>query len=93
MRYAIQFGNKTMPIEENEVEKVIQAMEQKRVVVLSCGILNGAFIGGVIRDLHAERGLYYGYNVEEESYAKDYETDLPEKVKELKIGNNTKLLN
>lgn len=72
MKYCIQFRDKMLPISEEEVPKVIQAMDEKKIVMLKCGIINGAFISAITRDIHAERGYSYGYNIERETTRKDY---------------------
>ncbi len=90
MKYAIQFRDKTLPITEDEVPKVVQAMDEKRIVVLQCGILNGAFISGIVRDLHGERGYKYGFDISGETSRKDYICDFGNALKA--IENNPKLL-
>jgi len=85
MKYIVHFRDERLPISEDELKKVMEAMESKAIVVLQCGILNGAFISGVTKDIHTENGWNYGYKIKGEDNIgrKDFVTDLPEKLIEL----------
>ena len=92
MKYCIKTTNGTIPISEDEVKKVIEAMDKKGIVVLKAGIVNGAFISELVRDIHAEKGYNYGYRFQQEDHItrKNYLTDIKDVV--AKIGKDTKLL-
>lgn len=85
----MKFNGESYPISEDEIPKIIKAMEKKAVVILRCGVFHGMFIRGVVRDIHAERGWNYGYKPQEGDGIKrsDYVTELPER-----IGENYELL-
>lgn len=87
MKYAIKFADETLPIEEDEVKKVVQAMQTKSIVVLKCGVINGFHIRGIIRDLHGERGFYRGYQIQgsDQITNEDMKTNLPEVLSETKL--------
>ncbi len=78
MKYCIKFGNEKLPISEEEVPKVIQAMNEKKIVMLKVGVINGAFIHGIIKDIHGENGWNYGYQITGGDNVKrtDYLTDI-----------------
>lgn len=84
-KFCIKFGNETYPIENEEIAKVMRAMETKSIVVLKCGIMHGAFIRGIVRDMHAERGWYYGYRPTgaDGITPKSYAIELPQTVGKL----------
>lgn len=86
MKYSIDYQNRQLPIAEDEIPKIVDAMQNKAIVVLKCGILNGAFISGITKDLHAEFGYNYGYKFkgEDNLTRASFVTDLPEKIKELR---------
>ena len=86
MKYVIKTTTSTLPISEEEVPKVIMAMDKKGIVVLKSGVVNGAFIASIERDIHAERGFNYGYTLRGEDGVgrKDYITEIPEKLQEYK---------
>ena len=93
MKYCIKFGSDILPISEDEIEKVLKAMATKSIVVLKCGILNGFNIGGILRDVHAERGFHYGHKFtgEDRVDRKDFIMELPDDLKKA-LGNDKKLL-
>lgn len=88
MKYIVHFRDEKLPISEEEVPKVMKAMETKALVILRCGILNGAFISGITKDINAEMGWNVGYKFkgEDNITRKAYITDLPEKIAELYGG-------
>lgn len=92
MKYAIKFANDTYPISEEEIPKIIKAMDEKMIVVLKCGVFSGAFISGIVRDIHGERGWNYGYSPrgEDSLSRKDYVTNIGEVLK-LSEGNKNLL--
>ncbi len=94
MKYCIRTTNGTLPISEDEVEKVVKAMDKKAIVVLKAGIVNGAFISEVVRDIHAEKGYNYGYKFQAEDGIKreSYITDIKEITSKM-IQGDVKLLN
>lgn len=61
MKYVIKFGRETYPISEDEIPKVIRAMDEKMIVVLKSGVFSGAFISAIVKDIHGEKGWNYGY--------------------------------
>ena len=89
MKFCIKFNEEILPILEDEVLKVIQAMQSKAIVVLSCGVIHGGFIRGVVRDIHAERNLYYyeKLTTDDRLQPKDYQIELPENVLKF-LGKN-----
>lgn len=89
MKYCIKTTNGTLPISEDEVPKVIRAMDKKGVVVLQAGIVNGAFIMSIERDIHAEKGFNYGYRFQAEDHIsrKDYLTDIKDIIAKMKEGD------
>lgn len=96
MKYVLKTTHSTLPISEDEVVKCIKAMDTKGIVVLKSGVVNGAFIASIEKDLHAERGYNYGYTFRGEDgiTRKDYITNISDKIEDYKkeLGN-TKLLN
>ncbi len=92
MKYCIKTTNGILPISEDEVLKVVEAMDKKKIVVLKAGIVNGAFISEMVRDIHAEKGYNYGYKFQAEDRItrKDYITDIKEVIQ--KIGKDVKFL-
>ena len=87
MKYCIKTTNGTLPISEDEIEKVAKAMDKKMIVVLQAGIVNGAFISEVVRDLHAEKEFNYGYKFQGDDHItrKDYITDIKDIIKKLDV--------
>lgn len=83
MKYCIQFRDEKLPISEEEIPKVLEAMANKNIVVLKCGVVNGAFISAILKDIHAEYGFNYGYKFQgsDNISRKSYLTDLEEKLK------------
>ena len=96
MKYCISTTNGRYPISEEEVPKVIMAMDKKGVVVLKSGVFSGAFISEITRDIHAEKGYNYGYTFKGDDGIdrKSYVTEIPEEMKEYKklLDKNIKLL-
>lgn len=95
MKYVIHTTTSTLPIAEDEVVKCIKAMDTKGIVVLKAGVVNGAFISSIERDVHAEKGFNYGYKFRGEDGVgrKDYITEVPEMIGEYKkLLGETKLL-
>lgn len=86
MKYVIHTTTSTLPISEEEVVKCIKAMDTKGIVVLKAGVVNGAFISEIVRDIHAEKGFNYGYKFKGDDGIgrKDYITEVPEMMKEYK---------
>ena len=82
MRYCIKFGERYYPIKPSEIEKVIRGMSEKSIVVLTCGVFNGAYIQGIIKDIWAEKGYNYGHKFlgDDGLRLTDFITDLPEKI-------------
>ncbi len=95
MKYAIKFMGETLPIKETEIEKVIRAMEQKEIVVLECGVIHGSFIAGIVKDIHAERKVPYGYKFQGEDNLRraDFQTGFPEMMKMKKLSTQTNQAN
>lgn len=93
MKYVIKFGRDTYPITEEEIPKVIKAMDEKLIVVLKSGIFAGAFISAIVRDVHGEQGWNYGYipKGEDKLSRRDYVTDLAE-ILSLSKNDNPKLI-
>ena len=81
--YVQQFSGKNVPIKEEEVSKVIEAMETGAIVVLRCGVLKGSAISGILRDMEAEHG-FIGKE-DEQLPRKAFRTDLPEILKQTGI--------
>lgn len=95
MKYIVKTTNSILPISEEELPKVIKAMDMKGIVILKAGVVSGAFISSVERDIHAEKGFNYGYVLtgEDGISRKDYITDIPEKMAEYKnLLGHVKLL-
>jgi len=92
MKFCIKFNDEILPIQEDEVLKVIQAMKNKAIVVLSCGVMSGSFIRGIVRDIHAEKKLYYYEKLTADDYltAKDYQIKLPDDALKF-LGKNIEL--
>jgi hypothetical protein len=87
MKYCILVGINRYPIEESEVGKIVQGMADNSVLVLKCGVFSGKAINGIVRDLHAERGLNYHYELSggDGWKAEDMKINIPELLK----NNNT----
>lgn len=96
MKYIIKTTHGVLPITEAEIPKCIKAMDTKGIVILKAGVVNGAFIASIERDLHAEKGYNYGYVFKGEDGITrgDYETEIIEKLPLFKkyIGDSIKLL-
>jgi hypothetical protein len=78
MKYIIKFGKDSYPIAEDEIPKIIKAMDEKLIVVLKSGVFSGAFISAIVKDIHAENGWNYGYEPrgEDKISRGDYATDI-----------------
>lgn len=87
MKYCIKTTTGIIPISEDEIPKILVAMDKKGIVVLSAGVVNGSFIISIERDLHAEKGFNYGYCFKGEDgiKRKDYLTDIKVIIKELDV--------
>ena len=83
MKYVIKFGRETYPISEDEIPKIIEAMDKKLIVVIKSGIFSGAFISAIVKDIHSERGWSYGYipKGEDNVSRSDYITDVQKRLK------------
>lgn len=91
MKYSIKVGKDTYPINQDEVPKVIKAMDEKKIVLLKSGVFNGFNISAIIRDIHSERGWNYNYSptAEDKLSRKDYIVDFsPLNI----LGDEKKLL-
>lgn len=95
MKYCIQFRDDKLPISEEEIPKVMEAMANKEIVVLHCGVINGAFISGIVKDLHAEKGYNYGYKFkgEDNITRASFVTDIKDRLEKLKSGESLLLGN
>lgn len=95
MKYCIQFRDEKLPISDEEIPKVMEAMASKNIVVLKCGVINGAFISAIVKDLHAEKGYNYGYKFkgEDSINRKSYITDIKDRLEKLKSGDSLLLGN
>lgn len=89
MKYIMKFNGESYPISEEEIPKIMQAMESRAIVILRCGVFHGMFIRGIVRDIHADKGWNYGYKPQggDGLARKDFVTELPER-----IGANYELL-
>lgn len=85
MKYIIKTTQSTLPITEEEVPKVIKAMDTKGIVVLTSGVVNGAFIISIEKDIYAEKGFNYGYKLRGEDGVgrQDYITSISSEVKKI----------
>ncbi len=94
MKYCIKTTTGQYPISEEEIPKILLAMDKKGIVVLKTGIFNGAFISEIVRDIHAEKGFNHGYKISGEDgiTRKDYITDISEKIEDYKKLLGQKLL-
>lgn len=95
MKYVIHTTTSTLPIAEDEVVKCIKAMDTKGIVILKAGVVNGAFISSIERDIHAEKGFNYGYKFRGEDgiTRATHVTEIPEMMKEYKkLLGETKFL-
>lgn len=75
MKYIIQFRDTRLPISEEEVPKVIQAMNEKKIVMLKCGVIHGSFISAILKDINGEKGYSAGFDASKELKRKDYICD------------------
>jgi hypothetical protein len=80
MKYCIKVGLDRFPIEIQEIPKIIQGMADNSVLVLGSGVFSGKSINAIIRDLHAERGLNYHYQLTgaDGFSASDIKVNIPE---------------
>lgn len=93
MKYVIKFGKETYPISEEEIPKIIKAMDEKLIVVLKAGVFSGAFISAIVKDIHGDKGWNYGYipKGEDKLTRGDYITEVG-KILKLSEDNGVKLL-
>ena len=73
MNYLIKTTKTNIPIDEDELPKVMKAWENNDPVVVRQGIVNPKFIEAIIPDEHREKGLKYGYEIQNER--KPYKPD------------------
>ena len=89
MKYCMKFDRDTYPISEEEIPKIIRAMDEKLIVVLKCGVFSGSYIKGVVKDIHGVNGWNYGYIPKGEDNLKrgDYVTDIVDVLKLSELNN------
>jgi len=77
MNYLIKTTKTNIPIDEDELPKVMKAWENNAPVVVRQGIVNPNFIEAIIPDEHRKRGLNYGYEIDTERKPYNPDKQLP----------------
>ncbi len=86
MKYIIKTTSSVLPISDDEVEKVVIAMDKKMVVVLRAGVVSGAFIISLERDINADKGYNFSNRITgaDGIKRKDYLIDISKRIKKMK---------
>jgi len=95
--YAVMTTTGIIPIDEDELEKVVLAMSDGSIAFCRQGIIKGSFVSEIVEDVWRKKGVYYSYDVKKEKTPYKYESKLPDMFPELreklsKVNGDIKLL-
>ena len=82
--YLVKTTTGMIPIDEDELEKVVTAMSKGSIAFCRQGIIKGAFISEVVEDVWRKKGVYYSYDVKKEVSPYRAEQKLPDMFGELR---------
>ncbi len=82
--YVVKTTTGMIPIDEDELEKVVLAMSDGSIAFCRQGIIKGAFVSEIVEDIWRKKGVYYSYDVKKEMSPYRPEQKLPDMFGELR---------